>query len=230
MRCSTELRSQMMSPPRLGADVTHRHSTSSKPGALFLGLKPAFTSFMLARAPAKPVGVAAVGHATAVGAGPRLLCRSVAGVEVSLRPLMWSSFVKFSRDDGLESLPPRKRLVVSLGPFAVLVAVGLLGGVPPGLLPTFVAHFFEGALQPFAVARPLLLASSEFAHAQPGQAFRRCCAFLGTLNLLPIPSLAGWQLVGIVAGRRLERTSLVGMFGFFLATVSWLVAFVTTAR
>ncbi len=164
----------------------------------------------------------------ALGAGPRLLRRSVAGVEVSVGPLRWSGFGKFSGDAGRESLPPRKRLVASPGPFGILVAVGLLGGVPPGLLPTFVAHFFEGALQPFAVARPLLLASAEFAHAQPGQ------AFLGTLNFMPIPSLAGWQFVGIVARRRLERTSMVGMFGFFPATANWLVAFVsalvTTAR
>lgn len=160
-----------------------------------------------------------------LGAGPRLLGRSLGGVEVSLRALLWSSFVKFAAEDGLDSVPAGKRLLVTLGPFGVLLAVGLIGGTPPELLPGFITHFFEGAVHPTLVARPLLAAAAELAREQPLHAFFRCCAFLGVLNLLPIPSLAGWQVVQLVVGKRLEKFSIVVMVGFFLLTLSWLVAF-----
>lgn len=162
----------------------------------------------------------------AVGAGPRLFHRSVAGVDLSLRLLLTSSFVRFPEDAGIESLPPLKRLVLALGPFVALVLLGFAGGAPLTLT-TLLVDLVSGARHPFSIAKPLLVATFEFAHQHPADTFFSCCTALGLLNLMPWPTLAGWHVVQVLTRKRLETAPLFGLIVLVPVAVSWLVALIS---
>lgn len=165
----------------------------------------------------------------AIGAGPRLVHRAVAGIDLSLRLLPISSFVRFPEDAGIESLASPKRLALALGPFVTLILVGLAGGTPPSLLPTLLVDWVTGALHPLSVGRTLLIGAFDFAHDHPAQAFFACFTAMGLFNLLPWPTLAGWHLVQVLTGKRLnEKAMLIGLSVLAPVAISWLVALLST--
>jgi Zn-dependent protease len=51
---------------------------------------------------------------------------------------------------------------------------------------------------------------------------------MGVFNLLPVPSLGGWQALRAVVGERLDQLVFGGFLLFMVPLTSWLFAVVST--
>lgn len=167
--------------------------------------------------------------------GPRVVSRTVRGVRWELGLLPTGGFAQFGQEgEVLAALPAHRRLLVVLaGPLATL-GVGLVLGAP---LAAFVRGFGQpvaGALAPTVEGARLLHALAELLRGPYLGALALLALKFAAFNLLPGPSLAGFQaleaLASLVARRPVKAPGWVtagGVVAVVALAVGWLAALVS---
>lgn len=165
-----------------------------------------------------------------VGSGPRMLAWRMGGMAWSFRPLMLNGSVGFKEEgveepDGLDRvrrLPAARYLVAVLAPWAVMVLVAMLClGASEGLR-HFASGFtllFEFSALPDRLRRLFLLVRE----GEWARAWGLLCAKMAAFNLLPLPLLAGgnvlfspWRQRNPDWRGRANAVGLVVLLGFYL--------------
>ena len=141
-----------------------------------------------------------VGHTpetVAFGLGPPVLERAVGRTKVRLGALPLGGFVAMPQSsEGVpDPLPPFPRAVVALlGPVSVLV-VAIAFGASPAHFDRAIEQLVVGALSPSEVGAPLVRAWIDRTAGAPLEAGVALAVRLALFNLLPIPSLNGFDVL-----------------------------------
>jgi Zn-dependent protease len=133
-----------------------------------------------------------------------------------------------------DTLPPFPRAVVALlGPVSVLV-VAIACGASPAHFDRALVQLVLGALSPSEVGAALVHAWIDRASSAPLQAGVALAVRLALFNLLPIPSLNGFDVLEGLARAALRRPAterspalaLVGVALTLPVSISWIAAIV----
>lgn len=181
----------------------------------------------------------AVGHPPGIvslGLGPPLLEREIGRTKLRLGVVPLGGFVAMppNAEGAPQTLPPFPRAVVALlGPVSVLV-VAMACGASPAHFDRALAQLVLGALSPNEVGADLVRAWIDRAHGAPLQAGAALAVRLALFNLLPIPSLNGFDVLEGLARTALRRPAterspalaLVGPALTLPLAISWIAAIV----
>ncbi len=170
------------------------------------------------------------------GLGPTVFERPLGKTMIRLSVLPIGGFVQMpdGADGQPEPIAPFFRAVIALvGPLWVLVVAIPLGARPMGFDHAMV-QILHGAYAPFEVGAPLVRAWFAHAEAQPLHAGAALAVRLALFNLLPLPSLNGFDVIeGLVLGAlgrptkpRAPALALVGALLVLPISIAWIVAIV----
>ncbi|MBN8609243.1 MAG: site-2 protease family protein [Deltaproteobacteria bacterium] len=171
------------------------------------------------------------------GIGPTLLERPFGRTTLRLAALPIGGFVQMP--DGPDGqplpIPPFFRAAIALaGPLWVLVVAIPLGARPMGF-DRAALQLLEGAWAPLEVGAPLVSAWIAHAEHAPLHAGAALAVRLALFNLLPLPSLNGFDVIeGLVVGAlgrparpRSPAMALIGALLVLPISIAWIVAIVT---
>jgi membrane-associated protease RseP (regulator of RpoE activity) len=168
--------------------------------------------------------------------GPTLLRKRIGSVRYELGALPCGGFLQFRREqddvDVLLTIHPLKRALVACAGCVLLVVFGLaLGGELESFSSAF-GQFARGAFAPTTIGASMLIKYLVLLDIAPLRALGVLAMKLAAWNLIPLPSLNGFQLLTSVAAAMTGKKAIeapaaavvVGTIVILAFTSSWLVA------